>query len=77
MRNYELMFVVRPTLEEASIKKVFEETKKMLTDNNAKVLEEQEMGQRELAYEIKKHKNLYNKTHNKTHNNVLTKKLIK
>jgi len=59
MKKYEIMFIVKPTLEEASIKKVFEDTKKMLTDNNAKILEEKEMGQRDLAYEIKKHKTGY------------------
>ena len=51
MNKYEIMFIVKPTLEE--------DTKKMLTDNNAKVLEEKAMGQRELAYEIKKHKTGY------------------
>ncbi|MDO4368928.1 MAG: 30S ribosomal protein S6 [bacterium] len=59
MKKYEIMFIVKPTLEEASIKKVFEDTKKMLTDNNATILEEKEMGQRDLAYEIKKHKTGY------------------
>lgn len=33
--------------------------KKVLTDNNANILEEKEMGQRDLAYEIKKHKTGY------------------
>lgn len=59
MKKYEIMFIVKPTLEEASIKKAFENVKKLLTDNKAKVLEEKEMGQRDLAYEIKKHKTGY------------------
>lgn len=59
MNKYEIMFIVKPTLEEASIKKVYEDTKKMLKDNKAKILEEKEMGQRDLAYEIKKHKSGY------------------
>lgn len=59
MKKYEIMFIVKATLEEASIKKVFEDTKKMLEANNAKILEEKEMGQRDLAYEIKKHKTGY------------------
>ena len=59
MNKYEIMFIVKPTLDEASIKKAFEEMKKVLTSNKAKVLEEQEMGQRDLAYEIKKHKTGY------------------
>ncbi len=59
MNKYEIMFVVKPTLEEAAIKKVFEDTKAMLKKNKAKILEEKEMGQRELAYEIKKFKSGY------------------
>lgn len=59
MRKYEVMFIVKPTLDEASIKQVFENTKKVFTDNNATVLEEKEMGQRDLAYEIKKFNNGY------------------
>ena len=54
MNKYELMFIVKPDMEEAEIKKVAEELKKVLTDNKAKVIEEKAMGQRELAYEINK-----------------------
>ena len=34
------MFIVKPTLEEAAIKKAFEDMKKVLTSNKAKILEE-------------------------------------
>jgi small subunit ribosomal protein S6 len=54
MNKYEIMFIVRPDMEEAEIRKTAESMKKVLTDANAKVLEEKAMGQRELAYEIKK-----------------------
>ncbi|MBQ6135227.1 MAG: 30S ribosomal protein S6 [Bacilli bacterium] len=54
MNKYEMMFIVRPDMEEAEIKKTAEGMKKVLTDLKAKVLEEKAMGQRELAYEIKK-----------------------
>ena len=54
MNKYEIMFVVRPDMEEAEIKKTAEAMKKVLTDSKAKILEEKPMGQRELAYEIKK-----------------------
>lgn len=54
MNKYEIMFVVRPDMEEAEIKKTAENMKKVLTDSKAKVLEEKPMGQRELAYEVKK-----------------------
>lgn len=59
MRKYEVMFIVKPDLEEAEINKVAEEMKKVLTDKAAKILEEKKMGQRELAYEIKKFKTGY------------------
>ena len=54
MNKYEIMFIVRPDMEEAEIKKTAENMKKVLTDAKAKVLEEKAIGQRELAYEIKK-----------------------
>lgn len=59
MRKYEIMFIVKPDLEEASIKKVADDMKSVLESNNAKVLEVKEMGQRDLAYEINKYKTGY------------------
>ena len=59
MRDYEIMFIVKPDLEEAAIKKEADNLKKVLTDHKAKIVEEKAMGQRELAYEIKKYKNGY------------------
>ncbi len=54
MNQYEIMFIVRPDMEEAEIKKTAESMKKVLTDAKAKIIEEQAMGQKELAYEIRK-----------------------
>ena len=54
MNKYEIMFIVRPDMEEAEIKKTAENMKKVLTDSGSKVMEEKAMGQRELAYEINK-----------------------
>ncbi|MBR1718484.1 MAG: 30S ribosomal protein S6 [Bacilli bacterium] len=59
MRKYEIMFIVKPTLSEDETKKVVENFGKVLTDNGAKITEQKEMGQRELAYEIKKFKSGY------------------
>ena len=59
MKNYEIMFIVRPTLGEDEIKKVIENFGKILTDNGAKIVDKKAMGQRELAYEIKKFKSGY------------------
>ena len=54
MRKYEVMFIVRPDLEEATITSVANSMKELLTSKSATILEETAMGQRELAYEIKK-----------------------
>ena len=54
MNKYEMMFIVRPDMEEAEIKKAAEAMKKVLTDAKAKIIDEKAMGQRELAYEINK-----------------------
>lgn len=59
MKNYEIMFIVRPTLSEEEVKKVVDNFKKVITDNGSKITEVKEMGQRELAYEIKKFKSGY------------------
>jgi len=59
MNKYEIMFIVKPDLEEAAIRKEADTMKKVLTDKKAKILEETAMGQKELAYEIKKYKNGY------------------
>ncbi|WP_280771255.1 30S ribosomal protein S6 [Salipaludibacillus daqingensis] len=52
MRNYEIMYIVRPNLEEAATKELIERFNKILTDNGAEVTETKEMGKRRLAYEI-------------------------
>ena len=59
MRNYEIMMIVKPTLSEAETKKVVENFSKALTDNGANIKEAKEIGQRELAYEIKDFKSGY------------------
>ena len=55
MNKYEIMFIVRPDMEEAEIKNTAEAMKKVLTDAKAKIVEEKAMGQKELAYEINKY----------------------
>lgn len=59
MNNYEIMFIVKPDMEEAEIKKTADSLKKVLTDKKAKIVEEKAMGQRDLAYEINKFKTGY------------------
>ena len=59
MRKYEIMFIVKPDLEEKEIKKIADDMKAVLENNNAKVLDVKEMGQKELAYEMNKYKTGY------------------
>ena len=59
MRKYEIMFIVKPTLSEDEIKKVAKNFETILTSNDATVTNFKDMGQRELAYEIKDFKNGY------------------
>ena len=59
MRKYEIMFIVRPDLEEAAMKKVVEDMKSAVESNGAKVLDTKEMGQKDLAYEMNKYKTGY------------------
>ena len=40
MNKYEIMFIVRPDMEEAEIKNTAEEVKKVLTEKNATIVEE-------------------------------------
>ena len=57
MRNYEIMFVVRPNLEYEATNVVAENMKKVLESKKATVNEVVNMGRRELAYEVKKFNN--------------------
>ncbi len=59
MRNYEIMFIVKPTLAEAEITKVAEDLKKTLEAYGARVTSVDAWGQRTLAYEIKKRSEVF------------------
>ena len=53
MRKYEIMFIVRPDLEENAVKETVKKLEKILTDNKAVITLSIELGQKEFAYEIK------------------------
>ena len=57
MKNYEVMFVVRPNLEDDATNLVCENMKKVLENQGAKINEVVNMGRRELAYEVKEFNN--------------------
>ncbi|MCF6094661.1 30S ribosomal protein S6 [Microaerobacter geothermalis] len=54
MRKYELMYILRPDLEEEKLRSLVEKFKGLVTDNGGEITNLQEMGKRRLAYEMKK-----------------------
>ena len=59
MTKYEIMFIVKATMEEEAIKKVSEDLQKLINKKPSKVIEFKEMGRKKLAYPIKKELNGY------------------
>lgn len=57
--KYEIMFIVRPNLEENAIKEVAKSFEKILADNGATITSSKDLGQKELAYEVKGFKTGY------------------
>ena len=54
--KYELIFIVKPDIEESVVKTVNESIKKTLESKKAKVLKAEDWSQKDLAYEINKYK---------------------
>ena len=54
MDQYEIMFIVKNTIEEDQIKKTADNLQKIITSGKGKIIEFKEMGKRKLAYPIKK-----------------------
>ena len=59
MKKYEIMFIVRPDIDEEGRKSVVKLLEKTLTDNKATITLTKELGQKEFAYEMKKFKSGY------------------
>lgn len=59
MNKYEIMFIVRPDIDEDTRKKTVKSLEKVLVDNKATITLTKELGQKEFAYEIKKMKSGY------------------
>jgi small subunit ribosomal protein S6 len=59
MNKYEIMFIVRPDVDEEARKSSVKSLEKALTDNKATITLSKELGQKEFAYEIKKFKSGY------------------
>lgn len=56
MKNYEIMFIVKSSISENEVKEVANSFLNVLTTNGAKLSNPRNLGQRELAYEIKGNK---------------------
>lgn len=54
MNNYEIMFIVKADLSEDEEKATVKSFEKVLTDMGAKIVNSKDLGQKKLAYEIKK-----------------------
>ncbi|WP_153126911.1 30S ribosomal protein S6 [Peribacillus tepidiphilus] len=52
MRKYEIMYIIRPNIEEEAKKALVERFNTILTDNGAELTEVKDWGKRRLAYEI-------------------------
>ena len=54
MNKYEIMFIVKATMESETVKASAETMKKVISDNGSNVIEFKELGEKKLAYPIKK-----------------------
>lgn len=54
MNKYEIMFIVKADVSEEDEKNTVKAFEKVLTDMGAKIINSKDLGQKKLAYEIKK-----------------------
>ncbi|WP_077623761.1 30S ribosomal protein S6 [Sediminibacillus massiliensis] len=59
MRNYEIMYIVRPDIEEEAQTALIERFNNILTDNGAEIDKVDEKGKKRLAYEINDYRDGY------------------
>ena len=52
MRQYELMYIIQPAIEDEAKKALVERFNEILTSNGAEIIESKEWGKRRLAYDI-------------------------
>ncbi|WP_240376305.1 30S ribosomal protein S6 [Bacillus piscicola] len=52
MRNYEIIYIIAPSVDENGVKEKIERYNNVLTTNGAEIEKVEEMGKRRLAYEI-------------------------
>lgn len=54
MNKYEIMFIVKTTIDEATVKSTASSLKSIIADMKGKITGEKDMGRRDLAYPINK-----------------------
>ncbi len=54
MNKYEMMFIVKTVSDEATVKATIDNLKSVITSMKGEITEEKDMGQKKLAYPIKK-----------------------
>src|SRR5437762_11625686 len=59
MRNYEIMFIVNPTIPEEEIDKINAQIEGIVTSGGGKIEKIEKMGKRRLSYEIDRHREGY------------------
>ncbi len=59
MKKYEIMYIIRPTVESENIKQIVNHFNDIFVNYNSQVLELKELGLKDLAYEIEHHKKGY------------------
>ncbi|MHB8157805.1 MAG: 30S ribosomal protein S6 [Desulfocucumaceae bacterium] len=53
MRDYEIMYIIKPDLEEEKVQAVVDKFNTLITDNQGEIVTADKWGKRRLAYEIK------------------------
>lgn len=54
MNKYEIMVIVKTTIEETAVKEAMKSLKSIITEMKGKIIDERDMGRKDLAYPIKK-----------------------
>ncbi|MBA4494094.1 30S ribosomal protein S6 [Paenactinomyces guangxiensis] len=56
MHKYELMFIIRPDVDEDTIKATRDKVQSVITENGGEIIDTNDMGKRRLAYLIDKYR---------------------
>ena len=54
MNKYEMMFIVKATIDEAKVSETAENLKSVITSMKGEITDSKDLGQKKLAYSIKK-----------------------